>query len=44
MILFSSFLQTEHHNSFNMHQMISEEVVGMAQPKRFLAHYVELGC
>ena len=40
----SSFLQTEHHSSFNMQQMIREEVAGMAPSKRFLAHHVELGC
>ena len=27
-----------------MQQMIREEVAGMAPPKHFLAHHVELGC
>ena len=40
----SSFLQTEHHSSFNMQQIIREEVARMAWPKRFLAHHVELSC
>ncbi|RVW44381.1 hypothetical protein CK203_071010 [Vitis vinifera] len=33
----SSFLQTKHHSSFNMQQMIREEVEGMARPKRFFS-------
>ena len=39
----SSFLQTKHHSSFNMQQMIREEVEGMARPKRFFSSSCKTG-